>query len=97
MELLNIVALQAKYPELCRPVRVTVTQEHIDKGIPGDSRRCPFALAIQGKGYGLPANGLPEEARQFLRDFDAGRPVGPITFDAVGWLGGMSAVDRRAI
>jgi hypothetical protein len=33
------------YPET---ITVTVTQEHIDAGEPGDARNCPVALAFKG-------------------------------------------------
>lgn len=32
-------------------MRITVTQEHIDKGLPGMTDECPIALAVKALGY----------------------------------------------
>ena len=77
---------------------VSLTEEHIAKGVPGEGCLCPVALAIEDcshyRGvhvysevvcYELGGNrvfevDLPDEAREFIRSFDDGDPVNPITF-----------------
>jgi len=40
---------------------------------------------------------MPESARAFVRDFDAGHPVRPFTFKAVGWRGEVIDFDRGSL
>ena len=76
---------------------ITVTQKDIDLGIRKNCRVCPVALAVyrainlpievsafnvchEGP-YGEIIAPLPPEATRFILDFDAGKEVGPFTFD----------------
>ena len=83
--------------------KVSVTQEHINKGIPRFSWRCPIALSIAEhiafltdvsgvfvNTYGatviLPkkvlwSKSMPYRAAKFIRDFHAGKPVSPFSFN----------------
>jgi len=79
-------------------MKVTVTQQHIDKGVKGSCGFCPIALAIKeafNTDYVLVASDLdigesirdfptPEEVQQFYCDFDRGQPVQPFTFELKG-------------
>lgn len=73
---------------------ITVTQEDIDDGCPCDSSLCPVALAMRRRlkdnyifvdkmvveiGSGN-FYALPEKVKCFIRDFDQGLPVEPISF-----------------
>lgn len=76
---------------------VNVTQTHIDEGERNSPGLCPIALALDeqhpcGGGWRVSMLGarrrgnypsllLPEKASQFVKDFDAGRPVFPFVFD----------------
>ncbi|KKL61653.1 hypothetical protein LCGC14_2193140 [marine sediment metagenome] len=72
---------------------VNVTQDHIAQGIRDDMCRCPIALALLPSVGSLSVSreyvitlhhgefDLPPEAQQFIRDFDAGRMVYPISFE----------------
>lgn len=78
-------------------MKITVTQEHINRGIRSSIWQCPIALAIkeQTKGRVLVAgstslvtkNGvetvynLPETAARFIINFDNGDKVVPMEFD----------------
>ena len=81
-------------------MQITVTQAHIDAGLRCDCDKCPLVLAFREKvgpcsvGAGtlilfrpsfrmLP---LPDEALQFRRDFDEGRPVKPFSFKMTNLL-----------
>jgi hypothetical protein len=84
-------------------LRVVVTQEHIDKGVPvgrprgsAASSYCALELGLIDAGWGQPCVAVtlawdearhpqtcylvPDSARRFMLDFDAGRPVCPRTF-----------------
>lgn len=74
-------------------MKVTVTQEHIDRGTRLLSTGCPVARAIAALGFtnvtvgGLTAYAgpaqrwaLPKTARQFIEKFDGRKPVSPFTF-----------------
>jgi hypothetical protein len=74
-------------------VRVQVTDEDILVGKPRDPARCPVARA-SARATGLAARvgptsltlsgtayPLPGFVEQWVGDFDAGRPVGLLTFD----------------
>lgn len=66
--------------------RIDVTTDDIRRGVRGDERACPIAHAWNratngGLSLYLPFDNLPAVAQTFLRDFDAGRPVEPFTFE----------------
>ena len=74
---------------------IEVTADDIDAGIQGDCMYCPLALAIYRKsGRSVEVwsdlftvvrtntdHFLPDLAKEFRRQFDAGRPVSPIAFE----------------
>ncbi|KKN06533.1 hypothetical protein LCGC14_1076170 [marine sediment metagenome] len=72
---------------------VNVTQDHIKRGIQDDMCSCPIALALLPSMGGVTVAreyvatrdhgefDLPPEAQQFIRDFDAGWMVYPISFE----------------
>lgn len=75
-------------------MRIFVTQEDIDKGVPNDDCKCPVALAISrvrstadvhvDRRYidvGYQSFTTPEPASAFIRAFDAGQPVEPFEFE----------------
>ena len=77
-------------------MRITVTQEHIDNGVPVDSLKCPLALAIReatknnvwSVGVASVFSGnkgfgivLPKSAREFRHRFDSNLVVQPFEFD----------------
>lgn len=75
-------------------MRITVTQQDIDKGEQGEAKHCPIARALKratgeqclvaskicfiGDREDIP---LPENAQSFVSDFDCGFPVKPFSFD----------------
>lgn len=73
---------------------INVTARHIAAGKTAEALSCPIALAIcdQVAGHDQPVvscgvvmlgsiiSDLPEEAMQFVVDFDNGRPVEPFAF-----------------
>lgn len=72
-------------------MEVKVTQEHIDKGKQGSSIKCPIAIALEEMGHIACVSRLsvlvmnrnfylPFIASEFVKDFDAGRPVKPFSF-----------------
>ena len=76
-------------------MKISVTNKHIDDGIPCDRFQCPLALAIQeatgeyGWNVGM-SNAyspdvhrlrLPEKAIEFRKTFDCNGPVSPFEFD----------------
>lgn len=81
-------------------MKITVTQEDIDHGIPRLSSRCAISHAIRRQtgewgdisltiikvriGGVQYYGNAPKAARQFIRDLDAGRPVEPFSFDLAG-------------
>ncbi len=79
---------------MSRNLTFKVTQDHIDRGIPIKSKHCPLALAIQeatGQ-YDVSVGGwtltldnttyyVPNNMRDWVLDFDLGRPVKPRTFN----------------
>jgi hypothetical protein len=77
-------------------MKIEVTQEHIEKGVPEEECNCPIALAIRDAfnveelevsvnatviRVGFDHCPTPEEAEAFVCDFDDGRSVRPFTFD----------------
>lgn len=77
-------------------MKITVTEEHIQKGERRSCGRCPIAQAIHestgvamevGIASAWPANGpykcidLPREAQVFIDRFDRGSRVRPFTFE----------------
>lgn len=80
-------------------MKITVTKEDIKKGKPEQGESCPIARAIRRQtrkkvhvGYiCLEINHceytFPQEAQQFVKDFDAGKPVGPFSFETkkINW------------
>ena|SRR6185295_16123731 len=104
MVVLMIEELRTIHPELCVDVEIEVTQEDIDRATRGDNRRCPIAWAVKraneargGSPYALLVGSMPESARAFVRDFEAGHPVRPFTFKAVGWRGEVIDFDRGSL
>jgi len=76
------------------PITVSITQEIIDKSIPGSPFSCPLALALREIGFKkvvvLPKTGiscdrfkseLPEEITEYLLFFDEHQTQNPITFE----------------
>lgn len=75
-------------------MKITVTQEHIDKGDRCRASSCPLALALRettgqpwivssmsaGTEYGH-CRPLPQEARHFVVNYDHGALVKPFAFD----------------
>jgi hypothetical protein len=77
---------------------INVGQRHIDAGEPKRCSLCPVALALIDAGFGFAYVGtmymeaqhggewrmapVPDEVQAFIRDFDNGLPVSPLTFDA---------------
>lgn len=83
-------------------MQITVTQDHIDSGTPGNACECPIALAIREHGYDCPevtsnsvslVHGLiaplPDIAIQFIELLDTGLPVVPISFELPEPVAGM--------
>lgn len=77
-------------------MKISVTQEDIDKGERNECRRCPVALALARAGFSgwevdagtifLPHSTAepirtPVEVTRFVLDFDEGLPVFPFTFE----------------
>ncbi len=75
---------------------VEVTEQHIKKGAPADLVSCPIALALNQLGYLARVSNrsciigkgeirhiayMPDEAVNFIADFDDYTNVQPITFD----------------
>ncbi len=73
---------------------ITVTDEDIEKGKPDSPSRCPIARAMTRLGCknvwvvewyvdydDVRDVQLPVEAQMFINQFDAGKPVQPITFE----------------
>ena len=77
-------------------MKISVTQEDIDKGKREDSCVCPIALAVRrqtGRLFhiddtnaddGYDTIQLPIKARQFVRSYDNGNPVEPFEFELEG-------------
>lgn len=77
-------------------MKITVTQENIDKGNQGSYDFCPIALALRDKGYILPfvcgsisaqdqkhyrhTWSHSRRSLKFMSDFDKNRGVKPSTF-----------------
>jgi len=72
---------------------IKVTQECIDNGLPDEPRACPIALALNKQtGNKWSVGGwfatvgkriyidFPDEAIEFIHDFDMGDDVKPFTF-----------------
>lgn len=74
-------------------ITIEVTQEHIDKGNALHAHSCPISLALTAAGVAHLAVGpttivcpeynidLPEPLARFIRAFDRGEKVWPITFE----------------
>lgn len=76
-------------------MRVEVSQEDIDNGVPGRPYSCAVALAVRRADGGWVSFvgssevrlrdhawcSLPEHVQQFIIDFDHGRRVEPFAFD----------------
>jgi hypothetical protein len=68
-------------------LKVVVTQDHINRGIPCSFTECPIALATQGRVTAdyIEINSqryeLPAKALKFIRYFDGGQPVAPMEFE----------------
>jgi hypothetical protein len=76
---------------------IAITQKHIEAGLRESFHSCAVALAMSDAGLGAPgvnaffiegvSNGehlsavTPGEVRQFVDDFDHGRPVSPFSFE----------------
>lgn len=85
-----------------RSFKVSVTQEDIQKGVPGDSARCPIHRALRRAvggedGWNLLVENMPLEVIQFVRRFDAGLAVEPFTFTALIVRGDHQVWDRRSV
>lgn len=77
------------------PVKVTVTQDDIDQGIPHSALTCPLAKALaraDGNKWSVIAKSarrfaenlyhkLPPEAIDFRQNFDLDQPTHPFKFD----------------
>lgn len=76
-------------------MRINVTQEHIDRGVRGDCAACPIALATTEVIHervgvvglhiidndGIPIKETTVKMRQFMDNFDDGKPVQPFSFN----------------
>ena len=75
-------------------MKVTITQEHIDKGVCGKADRCPIALALRGLGWadvvvgvskvwiGKKQHMMSHEAAAFVEAFDQPKPYAkPCSFE----------------
>ena len=80
------------YVKRKQPKKITVTQEHIDKGI-SDCEKCPIALAMKDAGVNRPFVGVmsirdynnnffhyPKKVQWFRHRFDRHLSVKPISF-----------------
>lgn len=71
---------------MTKPIRITVTAEHIKRGVKDDSFLCPIALAmievIGAEEHERVNNGacLPASVLKFVKRFDSGKPVKPFSF-----------------
>lgn len=72
---------------------IEVTQDDIEMGVGGDSAECPIARTLTRMGLPNPEvdeyeisygertySELPEAVREFIRSFDEGQDVKPLTF-----------------
>lgn len=74
-------------------MKISVTQDHIDAGLPRSPFSCPIALACQEAGLDNPGvdqvfidavgvhAAIPPAASCFIGDFDGGRSVQPFEFE----------------
>lgn len=78
-------------------MRISVTQDHIDRGVKGDSCYCPVAIAMREADYRSPKVGrvsvrfdwdggravlpVPYSVKTFVYRFDAGLDVWPFEFE----------------
>ncbi len=75
-------------------MKIKVTQEHIERGRPKSDWACPIACALHEQRptfevsvgcYKTLINkvmyALPAKARDFIDDFDSGKPVTPFEFE----------------
>jgi hypothetical protein len=75
-------------------MKITVTEQHIEQGKQASQCFCPVALAIReatgidqlcvlsiGVIFKTGSVNLPEEASNFVLDFDAGQAVEPFEFE----------------
>lgn len=74
-------------------MKISVTQAHIDTGVPIQCSKCPIALAVGDVVVGEVAVGirslcietywidLPSVAQQFIRAYDDGTVVEPFEFE----------------
>lgn len=64
------------------PIKVTVTDEDIDRGVRRDCDWCPVARAVKRALYGKPGDTLipdgPVKVNQFRIEIDGGRMVAPL-------------------
>ena len=66
-----------------RTYNITVTWEDIQRGVRNSELGCPTALAMERAGAAgvyFPMHSFPLVVQEWIRDFDAGRPVRPIQF-----------------
>ena len=80
-----------------REYDINITGADIRNGIRGSVTGCPTALAMERAGLAgiyIPTASLPAVAQNFIRDFDAGRPVYPMTFTV--WADGSEPAPRVA-
>ena len=79
-------------------VKISVTQQHIDRGLKGSCTKDPIALACQDAGMKKPFIGpyvisdnheveyyVPEAARQFMKDYDNDKLVFQFDFELEGY------------
>jgi hypothetical protein len=82
-----------------RPLTIRVTQRHIKKGKSNKPKSCPIALALKERfhrpvkvgadkvevnyDYGQIVYYLPDEATQFVYNFDGGYKVKPFSFQLI--------------
>jgi len=72
---------------------ISVTEEHIKKGVKASYRTCPIALALEDAGFDSPKVSvasywyqdakrlnLPLKVQKFIKDFDNGKKVRPFSF-----------------
>ena len=79
-------------------MKISVTQQHIDRGVKGSATSDPIALALLDAGWEKAYAGAstlkdknryafttPPEVYRFMRDFDTGRRVEPFDFELEGY------------
>lgn len=74
-------------------IKISVNEDELSQGLPGDCLACPIALALINQGYNKvwvddnfvafndEVYSLPKNARYFIQDFDNLEDVRPLNFE----------------